>query len=115
MVNSYIPLKKLTKNQIKQKFKPWITLGFRNSMKRRGRIYKKYIKAKNSDIKNEYEKQYKSMKNQIVTLCRVNKRLHFQNYFLSHANNMKNTWKGINQIININSKGKKNTFFINCK
>ena len=76
-------------------------------MKRRDRIYKKYIKAKNSDIKNEYEKQYKSLRNQIVTLCRVNKRLHFQNYFLSHANNMKNTWKGINQIININSKGKK--------
>ena len=75
MVNDYIPLKKLTTNEIKYKFKPWITLGLRTSMKRRDKIYKKYIKAKNSDIKDEYEKQYKSLRNQIVTLCRESKRL----------------------------------------
>ena len=73
------------------KFKPWITLGLHNSMKRRDMIYKKYIKEKNSDIKNEYEKQYKSLRNQIVTLCMESKRLHFQNYFLTHDNNIKNT------------------------
>ena len=93
LVNDYIPLKKLTKNEIKHKFKPWITLGLRNSMKRRDKIYKKYIKAKNSDIKEKYEKQSKSLRNQIVTLCRGSKRLHFQNYFPSHANNIKSTCK----------------------
>ena len=114
LVNSYIPLKKLAKNEIKHKFKPWITLGLRNSKKRRDMIYKKYIKAKNSVIKNEYEKQYKTLRNQIVTLCRESKRLHFQNYFLCHANNIKNTRKGINQIINTNRKGEGN-ICINCK
>ena len=38
------------------------SLELRNSMKRRYKIYKKYIKAKNSDIKDEYEKQYKSLR-----------------------------------------------------
>ena len=47
--NNYIQLKKLTKNEIKHKFKPWITLGLR-SMNRSDMIYKEYIKAKNSDI-----------------------------------------------------------------
>ena len=47
------------------------------------------------------------MRNQIVILCRESKRLHFQNYFLCHANNIKNTWQGVNQIININSKSNK--------
>ena len=55
LLNDYIPLKKLTTNEIKHKFNPWITLGLRNTMKRRDKIYKKYIKAKNSDIKDEYE------------------------------------------------------------
>ena len=48
LLDKYMPLKKPTKSEIKQKLKPWITLGIRNSMKRRDKIYKKYIKAKNT-------------------------------------------------------------------
>ena len=62
LVNRYIPLKKLTKEEIKSYFKPWITTGIRNSMKRRDKIYKKYIKTKNVLTKSEYENQYKVFK-----------------------------------------------------
>ena len=103
LVNRYIPLKKLTKKEIRNQFKPWITNGIRKSMKRRDKIYKKYIKVKNDESKREYEKQYKTLRNQTVTLGRDSKKAHFQNYFLS---NVKNTWKGINKIININNKCK---------
>ena len=32
LINHYIPLRKLTRNEIKNKLKPWITSGIRNSM-----------------------------------------------------------------------------------
>ena len=106
LVNKHLPLTKLTKNEVKGKFKPWISIGIRNSMKRRDKLYNKWIKAKNPDIKNEYQIQYDALRNLIETLCRESKKLYYQNYFYNNANNIKNTWKGINQIININSKGK---------
>ena len=76
-------------------------------MKRRDKIYKKYIKTKNVLTKSEYENQYTVLRSQIVKLCRDSKKTHFQNYFFNNASNVKNTWKGINQIININSKRNK--------
>ena len=66
MVNKYTPLKKLTKHEIKSKFKPWITVGICNSMKRRDKYYKKSIKAKNADVKSEYEKLYKDLRMLII-------------------------------------------------
>ena len=74
LVNRYIPLKKLTENDIKSRFKPWMTTGIRNSMKRRDKIYKRYIKAKNDETKSEYENQYKTLRNQIVKLCSLQKK-----------------------------------------
>ena len=106
LLDKYMPLMKLTKSEIKQKLKPWITPGIRNSMKRRDKIYKKYIKAKNTLLKNEYHKEYKDLRNQIVSLCRDSKKKHFQNFFAENANNARNTWQGIKSIINIRASSK---------
>ena len=85
-------------------FKPWFSLGIRNSIKRRDNLHKRYIKANDIDAKNEYFRQYKELRNRIVTLCRVSKKAYYHKYFNDNANNIKNTWKGIKQIININNK-----------
>ena len=106
LVNQYIPLRKLTKKEIKNKFKPWIMSGIRNSMKRRDKIYKKFIKTSQFDIKQEYELQYKTLRNQIVKLCRDSKSIYFQSFFRNNASNIKNTWKGINKIINVSSENR---------
>ena len=45
LVNQYIPCRKLTRTEVKNRFKNWITNGIRNSMKRRDKIYKKFIKT----------------------------------------------------------------------
>ena len=37
---------------------------------------------------------------------RQSKKAYFQKFFLENAKNVKNTWKGIKSIININSKSK---------
>ena len=96
--DKYMPLKKLNKKEIKQQYKPWITNGIRISIKRRGKYYKKFIKAKNEITKEDYHMKYKELRNQIVTLCQQS-----INSPQKNANNAKNTWKGIKFIINVNS------------
>ena len=53
VMNKYIPLKKLTEKDLKLQVKPWITPGICNSIKRRDRLLRKYIKAKDVIIKEE--------------------------------------------------------------
>ena len=108
IIDKYIPLKKLTKKDIELQSKPWITRGIRNSIERREKNYKKFIKAKDKNIKVEYHNQYKELRNKIVNLCRESKKLHYQNYFTENAYNIKNTWKGIKSIINIQNNIKLN-------
>ena len=104
IIDRYMPLQKLTRKEMNQQSKPWITLGIKNSIKRRDNLRKKVIKAKNTDMKNDYLGRYKELRNQIVTLCRVSKKNYYHNYFAKNANNLKNTWKGINNLINLNKK-----------
>ena len=75
-------------------------------MKRRDKLYKKFIKAKNEVIKNDYFVKYKLLRNKIVTLCRISKKLHYSKFFTENVNNLRNTWKGIKSIINIKSTHK---------
>ena len=106
IIDNYIPLKKLNKKEIKQLSKPWISLGIRNSIRRRDLLYKKFIKAKSNDKKIEYHANYKKLRNTIVTLCRVSKRNYYHNYFAKNANNLKKTWKGIKNLIHLSQKNK---------
>ena len=47
---------------------------------------------------------YKYYRNKIVTLIRLSKKNYYQNYFKENLNNIKKTWNGIKQIINISNK-----------
>ena len=106
IIDSYMPLKKMTKSELKRKRKPWITQGILISIKQRDKLYKKFIKAKDIEIKNNYHSQFKNMRNLIVQLIRNSKKNHFQNYFHQNLNNIRNTWKGIKNIISINNNNK---------
>ena len=106
LIDTYLPIKNNTNKEIKLQFKPWITYGIRKYIQRRVSLYKRFIKAKDIHIKDDYHKRYKKLRNQIVTLCRESKMLHCQQLFTENANNMKNTWKGIKYIINIRSNTK---------
>ena len=106
LIDKYLPLKKLSNREIKHQLKPWISLGIRPSIKRRDKLYKKYLKAKTAALKEDYHKKYREIRNQIVGLCRKSKKLHFQKFFTENANNAKDTWKGIKSIINIDNGSK---------
>ena len=108
IIDRHMPLKKLTRKEISHQQKPWITPGLKNSIKRREALYKKFIKAKNIDIKNEYHVRYKNLRNHIVTLSRNSKKIYFQNFFADNANNLRNTWKGIKKLINLKNVSETN-------
>ena len=70
-------------------------------MKRRDILLRKFIKANDVVVKNELHLNYKTLRNQIVSLIRISKKLYFQKYFTENSNNIRKTWKGIKNIINI--------------
>ena len=106
LVDKYMPLRKVTLKEIKQQYKPWIKKEILSSIRKREKFYKNIIKAKDKVIKEEYHKKYKALRNQILNQCRHSKNVYIQKLFLENAKNVKNTWKGIKSIININSKSK---------
>ena len=79
-MDKYFPLKKITKKDYKQQFKPWITLGIRISIKRRDSILKNYIRCKNV-IKKQLQ-NYKNLRNTIVTLIRASKKIITRNILM---------------------------------
>ena len=89
LVNKHAPRKRLTKRDIKKFSKPWITTEIKQSIKERNRLL--------SQGKHE---EYKYYRNKIVTLIRASKKKYYLEYFESNLNNMKNTWAGINNLIN---------------
>ena len=97
LIEQYMPIKKMSKNEIKQLYKPWITNGIRNSIRRREKL---------QEVKNEHHHNYKELRNQIVSICRQSKNNYYQKYFADNADNARNTWKGIKTIINVNSSMK---------
>ena len=80
LLDTHIPLKRLTKKQIKTMSKPWITQGLLTSIKKRDQIHKLFIKSKDLQEKLILEKQFKKYRNLIVHLCRRSKKNYFSGY-----------------------------------
>ena len=74
-----------------------ITEGIQNSMGEKNRLVKKYIKC-NDYNKNIFHQEYKKNRNSLSTLLRQNKKHYCNNYFKNNINNIKNTWKGIENL-----------------
>ena len=45
----------------------------------REKLYKKFVKAKDKDVKEYYHKKYKQIRNKILSECRESEKLYFQN------------------------------------
>ena len=104
LLDRYMPLKKVTKKDYKRQFKPWITDDILNKIKEKNYIFKKYIKIKDPQRKNEHFVQYKLLKNEILLITRQSKKDFYSKFFQDHKNNIKKTWEGIKEIVNIKSK-----------
>ena len=89
LLNKHAPYKTLSQRRVKQMQKPWITRGLRKS-----------IRVKNRLLYSGNKAQYKIYRNKILLLSRLSKKLYYHNYFSQNLTNMKNTWAGINSLIN---------------
>ena len=79
----------VSNRQLKQFSKPWITSGLRKS-----------IKVKNSLLQSADLVNYKIYRNKISSLTRLSKKNYYHAFFAENLNNKKNTWNGINRLIN---------------
>ena len=104
ILDKHMPKRKITKEEFKQRYKPWITFGLLSSMKRRDKLLKKYIRIKNHTNKQIAHNDYKTLRNQILELTKASKNLFYQNYFTENNNNLRKVWQGIKEVINIKSK-----------
>ena len=111
VIDDYIPLRKLTNKEFKRRFKPWISKGILISINRKNKLYSKYIKCKNNEIKILLFNDYKTLKNQINELIRLGKKNHYTNYFNENNNNLRKIWEGIKELVNIKPKNREP---INC-
>ena len=79
IIDYYAPLRILTKKEVKLQAKPWITPAIRVSIKRRDKLLKKYIKAKDVSRKEDLYTTYKNLRNRIVSILRASKKNYYKN------------------------------------
>ena len=101
ILDKYLPLKKLIKQKLKFKTKPWITPGLQKSISVKNKLLTKFIKLKEPTLKNEAQTKYKFYRNMLATLLKRSKHTYFSSFFQNHVNDLKNTWKDIKRIISL--------------
>ena len=104
ILNKYCPLKKVNKKELKNMHKPWVTKGILTSMRRRDKLFGKFIRTKNETNKMSLHNEYKNLRNRIVELIRKSKFMYYKNYFQNNTSNIRNLWRGINRLVNLKSR-----------
>ena len=104
MIDAHVPVKNLSKKQLKSLSKPWITKGIKKSIKTRDNLLKKLQRENNCDRRSVLYNHYKLFRNRIVDLIRQSKTNYYRQYFNDNLRNSKKIWTGINEIISLKSK-----------
>ena len=104
LLNEMPPIRKLTKNEIKLQKLPWITKGLLISMGDRDKTYKLFLKENDDLRRTELFSLYKRKRNMVISLTRRSKKEYYASYFEEHKSNVKKTWEGIRNIVNISKK-----------
>ena len=96
-----MPWRKLSRKEIRIQAKPWLSQGILNSIQRKDRLLRKCIQTKDPASKEILRTEFKSLRNRITYIINFSKKTHYQRYFTENHNNIKKTWSGIKNIINI--------------
>ena len=87
--DKHMPLRKLTKSEYKQKFKPWINNVILRKIKQRDKLFKVFIRLKNHERKDDIHQQYKLLRNNILEMTRNSKNFFYKNYFETNNKNLR--------------------------
>ena len=100
IINKHLPIKQLSRKDLRFKSKPWITPGIKKSINFKNRIYRKYIASKSP----YYHSKFKYYRNKINHLLKLSKKSYYNNYFLKNVNDTKQIWRGIKEIVHFKPK-----------
>ena len=104
ILDTHMPLRKLSHKEFKQKYKPWVSNDILSKIKAKNKILTRIRKCKDAVRKSELQQQFNALKNDITYLTRTGKKEYYRKYFAENKDNLRKVWKGIKEIINIKSK-----------
>ena len=94
--NACFPLK-VIKGKLPNRFSsPWLSPGLLKSINKKNRLYKEFIRSPTSSS----ERRYKTYKNKLNHLIRIAKCQHYDTKLESAKNDLRTTWKLLNEVIN---------------
>lgn len=83
---------------------PWITRGLLKSITTKNSLYKKFLKAKDPELKSQKHDKFKKHRNLLSKLIRISKNNYYKTFFSDNSHNLKQKWKVVNEIIGTKSK-----------
>ena len=104
LVDKYVPLEKVTQKEFKRRYKPWINDDILKKIDNKNKIFKQHVKCKEITKKKQLLNEFKELKNEITLLTRNSKKSYYEKYFSKNKDNLRKTWQGIKEIINIKNK-----------
>jgi hypothetical protein len=97
IIDKHIPLKQLSKKDIKHLSKPWITPAIRKSLIIKNKLYNQFLRTRSL----YYHTKFKYYRNKLSQLIKISKVDYYNKYFNDNKSNMKNLWRGIKKIITL--------------
>ena len=101
VIDKHVPVRKLTRKEIKSLSKPWVTFGIKTTIRVKQKLYEKYLKSGNT----YYLTKYKYYRNKVSSLIKHSKQEYYNDYFKTNSKNIRNIWKGIKQLITLKPRG----------
>ena len=74
LLDKYVPLKQITKKQMKTSSRPWITKGILTSIRKKYKIHSKFFNAKDQTRKEVLNQEYKMYKNLLTNITKKAKK-----------------------------------------
>ena len=106
LLDEMAPRKRLTKKELDSYKRPWVTFGLLKSMEERDLAFKLFAKETDTSKKDILWESFRVKRNLIKNLVRDSKRQYYMNFFEENKTNLKRTWEGIRNVVNISKKKK---------
>ena len=81
VIDQHVPVKQLSKQNLKARSKPWITSGIRTYIQIKNGLFKKFLKTKSI----YYHAKFKIYSNKLNHLIKLAKRNYYNNFFAVHV------------------------------
>ena len=102
--DKHFPIKRMKVNKKINKHKsPWMTKCVLKSIKRKNKLYSKYL----SDPNKINENLYKKYKNRLNHVIRLSKKKYYEQELITYKHDSKMMWKTINEILSRKTKKKR--------